>query len=325
MILMNRRNALASMCAGLLAQRSLAQSRAWPQMTVKIVVPYPPGGQSDVVARYIASYLTPTLGQPCIVENRPGAQGIIGSASVARGEGDGHTILYGNVSTMAINPHAYATLPYRPTDLIPVVQLGTNALCLVINSSLPFHNLAQFLANVRAERNKYAFASNGLGSAGHLYGEMLKQLASIDMLHVPYQGGGPATKAVLSGEVQAGIGDFGTYGPHLLAGKLRALAVTGTMRWPAFAEVPTFSELGYPLDMAGWNGLFMHTNTPAETVSVVHNLVSRAISSEEGRSRLLAFGLEATSLSQTQFAETVSRDQGRWGQVIRKAGLRLER
>ncbi len=324
MQVIDRRTALlwgACLCA----PKTWAQSTRWPQHSLKIVVPYPPGGQSDLVSRFISAAIAPWLGQPCIVENRPGAQGIVGTAAVAAMAADGHTVLYGNISTMAINPHVYAKLPYRPlTDFVPVVQLGANALCLVVRADSPIQTLAQFLTAVRASGGKMAYASNGLGSAGHLYGEMLKQGAALDLLHVPYQGGAPATLAVLSGQVQAGISDFGIYGPHLKAGKLRGLAVTGPTRWRLFDDIPTFSELGFPLDMAGWNGLFMHARTAAADVSALHAMVNRVIATPEGRTQMMAMGLDATALSQTAFAEIVRNDTDRWGQVIRKAGLRLE-
>lgn len=317
---MRRALALLALLCPLL---SLAQ--AWPAKPVKIVIPYTPGGQTDIITRYLAEKLTPALGQPVVGENRPGAQGIVGIEATKNAPADGYTFVYVNVSNIGINPHLYPKLPYDGTrDLAGVTQIGLSVLGMVVPPSLNVKTLAEFIAYVKANPRKVSFASFGTGSSSHVYGEMLNAAASLDMAHVGYKGAGPAVADIIAGHAQMGIHDLATIGPQVRAGKLLLLAMTGPRRWPLFPDTPTFSEQGYALDLAGWNGIMAPAGTPRPVLERMSAEINRIIQSPAGREDILKYGLLVTGTSPTEFDDIIRRDTPRWGEVIRRAGIRLE-
>jgi tripartite-type tricarboxylate transporter receptor subunit TctC len=292
---------------------------------VRIVAPYPPGGQTDLVARFLAEKLAPVLGQSLVVENKAGAQGIVGLEAVKNSPADGYTFVYVNVSNISINPHVHLKLPYESLrDFAPVSQIGLSVLAMVVPPSLGVKTLAEFIAYAKANPGRASFASFGTGSTSHIYGEMLKASAGIDMVHVPYKGAGPATQDVVAGHAQMGINDFAAVGPFVRSGRLIALAVTGPKRWPAFPDLQTFAEQGQPLDIAGWNGIMAPANTPKPIVERMSAEINKAIQSPDGREKMLQMGLLATGTTPDEFAEVIRRDTPRWGEVIRKAGIKSE-
>ncbi len=300
-------------------------SQAWPDKPVRLVAPYPPGGQTDLVSRFLAERLTPVLGQSVIVENKAGAQGIVGLEAVKNSAPDGYTFVYVNVSNISINPHVHAKLPYDGLkDFAPVSQIGLSVLAMVVPSGLGPKTLAEFIAYTKANPGKVSFASFGTGSTSHIYGEMLKGSAGLSMTHVPYKGAGPATQDVVAGHAQMAIQDFAAVGPFVRSGRLLALAVTGPKRWPAFPDLQTFAEQGQPLDIAGWNGIMAPANTPKAIVERMSSEINKAIQSADGREKMLQMGLLATGTTPEEFADVIRRDTPRWGEVIKKAGIKPE-
>ena len=258
-----------------------------------------------------------------MVENKTGAQGIVGIEAAKNSPADGYTFVYANVSNISINPHVYEKLPYDGLrDLAPVTQLGLTVLAMVVPSTLNVKSLKEFIEYSKANRGKVSFASFGAGSTSHIYGEMLKGAAGIEMTHVPYKGAGPAVQDTMAGHTQMAIQDLGSVGPHVASGRLVALAVTGPKRWPLLPDLPTFAELGYPLDIAGWNGIMAPAATPRPIIERMSAEINRVIQSPEGREQMLKFGLLATGTSPGEFAEVIRRDTPRWGEVIRKAGIK---
>ena len=232
-----RRLLLSALCGLPLLGSSLAplvasaQTAGWPTRPVRLIAPYPPGGQTDMISRYLAEKLQPALGQNVIVENRAGAQGIVGLEATRNSPPDGYTFVYSNVSNISLNPHMYERLPYDgQKDFAPVTQLGLSVLALVVASSLNLRTLKDFIAYTKANPGKVSFGSFGAGSTSHVYGEMLKAAAGLDVNHVAYKGAGPAVADIMAGHATMGIHDFATILPHIQSGKLLALAVTGPKR-----------------------------------------------------------------------------------------------
>lgn len=298
---------------------------AWPVKPVKLVAPYPPGGQTDLVSRYLAEKLQPALGQNVIVENRAGAQGIVGLEYVKNSAPDGYTFVYANVSNVSLNPHMYDKLAYDPqADFVPVTQLGLSVLAMVVPSSLNIRTLKDFVAHAKQNPGKLSFGSFGTGSTSHVYGEMLKRAAGIDMNHVAYKGAGPAVQDIMAGHTTTGIHDLASVGPHIESGRLVALAVTGPRRWPALPDLPTFSEQGFGLDIAGWNGIMAPAATPKAIVDRMSVEINKIIQSPAGRDQILKLGLLVTGTSSEEFAAVIRRDTPKWGEVIRSSGIRLQ-
>jgi len=302
-----------------------ANSQGWPDKPLRLVAPYPPGGQTDLVSRFLAERVGSALGQSVIVENKAGAQGIVGLEAVKIAPPDGYTFVYVNVSNISINPHVHVKLPYDGLrDFAPVTQIGLSVLAMVVPASLNVKTLPEFIAYAKVRPGKVSFASFGTGSTSHIYGEMLNAFAGIDMVHVPYKGAGPAVQDVIAGHAQMTIQDLAAVGPNVRGGKLVALAVTGPKRWPAFPDLQTFAEQGQPLDIAGWNGIMAPANTPRAIVERMSAEINKAIQTPDGRERMLQMGLLATGTTPEEFAEVIRRDTPRWGEVIRRAGIKPE-
>lgn len=304
---------------------SISLAQQWPNKPIRIVAPYPPGGQTDIVSRWLGEKLAPVLGQPVLVENRAGAQGAVGLQAVKNSAPDGYTFVYTNVSNMSIAPNLEVALPYdAQKDFVPVTQLGLTVLAMVVPSSLGPKTLKEFVAYAKANSGKVSFASFGNGSSSHIYGEMLKAAAGLDMVHVPYRGAGPAVQDAIGGQVQMTIQDLAAVGPHVASGRLIALAVTGPRRWPALPDLPTFAEQGYALDIAGWNGIHAPAGTPRPIVERLSAEINKIIQTPEGREQMLKFGLLATGSTSEELAEVVRRDTPRWGDIIRKSGIKAQ-
>ena len=316
---LTRRDTLALLLAG---SAGAAWAQAWPSRPVKIIVPYPPGGQTDVVSRWLCEQLQAALGQPFIVDNKAGAQGVVGISALKQSPADGYTLLYANLSNMVINKFAMAKLPYdAPDDFEMVSQIGLAALGMIVPPALGIKTVDEFVAYARARPGKISFASFGIGSSSHLYGEMLKTATKVDMVHVPYKGAGPAVQDIIGGQATMGIHDFASIGPQVQGGRATLLAVTGTKRWPTFPDAPTFQELGYPLDLVGWNGIIAPKGTPKAIVDRLSVEINKAIQSPEGRARMLQMGLLATGTTPAEFADIVRRDTPRWGETWKGAGI----
>ena len=301
------------------------QAQTWPNKPIRIIAPYPPGGQTDIVSRWLGEKLTPVLGQPVVVENRAGAQGAVGLQAAKIAAPDGYTFVYTNVSNLSIAPNLETSLPYdAQKDFSPVTQLGLTVLAMVVPGSLGPKNLKEFIAYAKANQGKLSFASFGNGSTSHVYGEMLKGATGLDMVHVPYKGAGPAVVDTLGGQVQMTIQDLAAVGPHIASGRLIPMAVTGPRRWPALPDLPTFAEQGYPLDIAGWNGIHAPAGTPRPIIERMNLEINKIIQTPEGREQMLKFGLLATGTTPDELANVIRRDTPIWGEVIRKGNIKAQ-
>jgi tripartite-type tricarboxylate transporter receptor subunit TctC len=323
---LSRRQAVhwAGMATALLASPALAQPR-WPDRPIRIVVPYPPGGSTDPVARLLATALQNRLGQPVVVENRAGAAGSIGTEAVARAAPDGATFLF-HTSVLATEPSFKQNLPYDVlTDLVPVSLLVTGPYLLVVNPGLPARNVAELVAFARANPGKMNFGSAGTGSSGHLIGELFALRAGAQMVHVPYRGGGPSVTALMQNDIQFIFDTIPGSRGLVEDGRLRALAVTSAARAPLLPQVPTITESGLA-DFANefWLGLMAPARLPAEIQTRMAEAVREALAEPGFRDRLLALGMVPRGLGPDEFATTLRRDIAEWRDVITRANIRAE-
>ena len=311
--------------AALLALWSLTAAAQYPNRPIRIVVTIPPGGAPDITARVIADKLSPGLGQAVVVENRPGANGNTAAEMVARAPADGYTLLLAADSLIAINPHLYTSMPIdTQKDLAPVASLVSNQFVLAINPSLPVKTFAEFVEYARKSNPPLNYASGGNGSQHQLTMEMLKQRAGINLVHVPYRGGAPATTATVAGEVAAMFAGTSTAG-QIRAGRLRALAVAGAKRSRAFPELPTIGEFYPGFENSIWLGLFGPAGLPEDVLSKLRVEIRRVLESPDVKERLHSSGsLEPLILSPQEFAALIRRDYDRYGKLIREVGVKAD-
>jgi tripartite-type tricarboxylate transporter receptor subunit TctC len=297
----------------------------YPSKPVRLLVPIPPGGGPDLVGRLIAARLSETLGQPVVVENRVGGNGMVAGEAVAKATPDGHTLLVGMDSLIAINPHLYERMPFDPlTDLAPVSSLVSNGFFLVVNPQLPVHGLAEFIEYAKRANPPLHYASGGNGSQHHLTMERLKGRAGIALVHIPYRGGAPATTATVSGEVAAMMSGTST-APQIKAGRLRVLAYTGPQRSSLLPEVPTVAETYPEFEMTQWYGLFAPAATPEPVLSRLRAEVSRILREPQIRERLHnAGGVEAWITTPGEFAAAIRDDYAKYARLVREIGARID-
>lgn len=297
----------------------------YPERSARIVVPFPPGGIADASARIIATHLGDALGKPFIIENRPGAASIVAFSAVAKAAPDGYTLLYANTN-IATNPSLYANLPYdAERDLVPVGLGIITPGILVVNPASPVKSFGELIAAAKQRPGKLTFASVGVGSFPHLALEMLKQMAGVDLLHVPYKGFGPATTAILANEVDTlALDSTGAIG-HMRAGKMRALATTGSRRLAALPELPTVAELGLAgYEAVGWLGVMAPAGTPREVIAKLNAEINRAVTKPDTAARFAAQGVEAPGGSPEDFGAFIRQQRAGWSKVIRTGNIRGE-
>ena len=324
---MSMTGALLGVFAGVAwAAGAIAQGFPIPGKSIRIVIPFPPGGQTDVHARLIAPRLSEALGVAVIVENRPGAASFIAAQEVARAAPDGHTIFYTSLLTHTQNPHLYSKLPYDPfMDFTPIMQFVSSALALVSSPQLPANNLQELVAHARANPGKVNYASVSQGSTSHLYAEILKSQAGIDIVHIPYKGTADAMRDLYGNQVQILFDGPVTAVQNLKAGRVKVLAVTGSRRLPALPEVPTAAEQGVPgMELVGWIGFFGPGGMARETVARINAELVRISKTPEMIKVVVDGGLEPAANSPDQFTQVVKEHYERWGAVIRRIGLNLD-
>jgi len=310
--------------AGLLAVALPAVAQNFPSKPLRIVVPFP-GGVADTLARMIAPRMSEALGQPVLIENKPGGSGQIGALEVMRAPADGHTIFLGHIGTHAINPHIYAKLNYDPDDLKPLTLLMTVPNLLVVHPSVPATNVRELVAYAKTNPGRLSYASPGSGSSGHLAAELFRSIAGVDLVHVPYKGAAPALQDLIGGQVQVLFDTLAQALPQAKAGKVRALAVTTLKRQAVAPEVPTMDEQGFPgWETGPWFGLFLRAGTPAADAKKIHLEAVRALQAPEVRDRLTAQGAIVVGSSPEEFAEFVRAEHARWGKVVREAGIHAD-
>ena len=306
----------------LLLQSGLAAAQSYPSGPLRMIVPFPPGGGTDTLARIIAQKLNEAWGQPVVVDNRGGANGTIGAALAARADPDGHTMLIA-VSGFAANPSIYKNLPFDSIrDLAPVTQFASNPSVLAIHPSLPVRTVKELIAFVKARPNEVDYASSGNGSPPHLNAEMFKLMTATRMTHVPYKGGGPATVAVVAGEVPVYFMAPPQAAPFLKSGRLRALAVTSEKRDPGFPDLPTVAEAGVPgFAMTNWYGLFVPAGTPDAALRKLHAEMVRIVNLPDVKARLARVGNTVVGSTPEEFAAFLKAEIARIARVVKAAGI----
>ena len=315
--------ALSALFAGIGVGGAVAQS--YPTKPVRLVVPYPPGGGSDTIARPLAAKLTESLGQQFIVENRGGAGGNIGMEAVARAAPDGHTLVFALTAQLAVNPSLYKKIPYDPVrDYEPITQLGTGAYLLVVHPSLPVKSVREFIALVRPRRGQITYASSGNGSGGHLAAELLNTMAGLKMLHVPYKGGGPALIDLLAGQVQVLFATHLSSAPHMQSGRLRALAVSTAKRATGL-DLPTIAEAGVPgYDSGVWYAVLAPAGTPREIVARLNTEIVRALKQPDLRSMLTNNSIEPIGSTPEQLAAYIRSEIKKYAKVVKDANIQID-
>jgi tripartite-type tricarboxylate transporter receptor subunit TctC len=311
----------------LLLSGACLAAHAWPTKPVRIVVAYPPGGGIDVLARQLADKLAPAWGQPVVVENKPGANTIVATDAVAKSAADGHTVLMTTDATFSINPHLYAKLPYdAQRDFTPVTMLVLLHQLLVAHPSLQANTLDELIKLAKAKPGAINYASYGSGSQPHLAGEMLKNKAGIDLVHVPYKGISLAVPAVMAGEVQLTFAGIATSMPQLKAGRIKALATGGNVRSPLLPQVPTFAELGYPeVETHAWFGLFVPAASPKEAVTRIYQDTKRILDESDFRQKqLVEKGYEVVGSSPGEFVIYLKKDGESRARAVRISGAKAD-
>jgi tripartite-type tricarboxylate transporter receptor subunit TctC len=320
---MRRRDFIRGLCGvGLFFSRS-GHAADYPNRPIRIVVPYPPGGGTDIVARIIGEKLQASLGQPIVIDNRGGAAGVIGTGLVAKAEPDGYTLLLAP-SSHVINPSIHAHLPYDTVKAFaPITTVGSTAILVAVNPRVPAHSVRELVEVAKAQPQSIAaYGSAGVGTVFHLTGQLFNQLSGLTLQHVPYRGGGPTVAALLSGEVPIAFETMLSLGPHVRAGTLRALAVTSARRSSTMPEVPTAAEAGFPALIAdNWYALFAPAGTPDSILARLHDATVAALALQDVRNKLREQGAEVVGNSSAELAAYVAAEIPKWTALARQAGV----
>jgi tripartite-type tricarboxylate transporter receptor subunit TctC len=317
----------AALCMLALAVAPIAGAQpAYPSHPVRIVVPFPAGGTTDILARAVAQRFSEAFGQPFVVDNRPGAGGNIGAELVAKSAPDGYTLVMGTVGTHAINPSLYARMPYdHVKDFAPVFLVAGVPNVLEVNPGLPVHTVAELVAYAKANPGKLNFASSGSGTSIHLSGELFKTMAGVSMLHVPYKGSAPALQDLLGGQVQLMFDNLPSSMALIKSGKLRPIAVTSANRSAAMPELPTIAESGYPgFEASSWFGLLAPAGTPPAVIAKLNTEGNKWLATPEAKDKLLAQGAIAAGGSPEDFAHHITAETAKWAKVVKESGAKVE-
>ena len=301
-------------------------AQAWPAKPIRLIAPYPPGGGVDTVARLLAERLGARLGQSVTVDNKPGAGATIGADALAKSAADGYTLMLGSITDYAIAPHIHKNLPFdMRRDFLPVVEIGYGTVVLVVNADLPATNVKELIALVKSKPGELSYASSGIGGLQHLNGEMFKQMAGIDLVHVPYKGTAQFLPDLLSGRVPMSIDSLPAHLPHIKAGKIRALAVASRARAPALPEVPTMSEAGVTGYESATNyTLFAPAGTPREVIERLNREGNAVLQMAEVRDKLASLGIVISGGSVAAVEQRVPAEIDKWARVIKGANLRFD-
>jgi tripartite-type tricarboxylate transporter receptor subunit TctC len=313
---------LAAGAAALPAASAIARAQAYPSRPVRMIVGFPAGQAIDIVARLMAQWLQERLGQPFVVENRPGAGGNVGAEAVARTAADGYTLLI-VASNNVINSTLYGTQSFDfARDIAPIATFGRGFQVMEVNPSLPVRTVPEFIAYAKANPGKLNMASAGNGSVTHVSGELFKMMTGVDMLHVPYRGSAPALTDLISGQVQVMFDNLPSSIEHIRAGRLRALAVTPATRSEALPDVPTISESVPGYVGGGWTGIGAPSNTPAEIIEMLNLEINAALADPKIRGRLEHMGSPVLSMSPASFRQLIAAETEKWGKVVKFAGIK---
>jgi tripartite-type tricarboxylate transporter receptor subunit TctC len=303
-----------------------AFAQAYPAKPVKMIIPYPPGGGNDTLGRLFAAKLSDRLGQPVVVENRPGAGTLIGTDAAAKSAPDGYTILLSSIATHALSPNLYSKVPYDPIkDFAPVTLLGIAPTVLVVRNDLPAKDLAELVAAAKAKPGGFTYASGGNGTPPHINGEVFKAVAGVDLLHVPFKGGGPALVDLMAGRVDVMLDTAASAMPHVRSGKLRALAITGAKRSAEYPDLPTFAEAGLSgYDTNAWYSVHAPAGTPPEVVRRLNAELVASLKEPDVQARFKQLTTEPVGNTPDEFAAFVRAELDKYARVIKSAGIRLD-
>ena len=303
-----------------------AFAQAYPSKPVKMIIPYPPGGGNDTLGWLFAVKLGERIGQPVVVENRPGAGTLIGTEAAAKSTPDGYTILLSSIATHALSPNLYSKVPYDPIrDFAPITLLGIAPTVLVVTNDLPAKDLAELVAAAKAKPGALAYASGGNGTLPHINGEVFKSVAGVDLLHVTYKGGGPALVDLIAGRVQVMLDTAASAMPHVRGGKLRALAITGPKRSSEYPDLPTFAEAGLPqYDTNAWYSMHAPAGTPPEVVRRLNAELVASLKDADVQARFKQLSTEPVGNTPEEFAAFVRAELDKYARIIKSAGIRLD-
>ena len=315
-----------TMIAGVLALFAGIAVAQYPDKQVKIIVPYPPAGTTDILARLIANKLTERMKQPFVVENRPGAGGAIGSVVVAKSPADGYTLLMGTVNSHGINTALLKNLPYDAIrDFYPVTIVGSTPNVFSVNPALPAKNLAEVLALARAKPGSLNFGSTSPGGSPHMSGELLKAMAQVDIIHIPYKGAGPMLIDLIGGQVQTGFDNLPSSIGHIRSGRIRAIAVTTLKRFPGAPKIPTMDESGLKgYEVSAWFGLLAPAATPKAVVDSIYSNVAAILKQPGMEKQLLDLGAEPGGNTPEAYAKQIAADVEKWRKVVAVTGAKAE-
>jgi tripartite-type tricarboxylate transporter receptor subunit TctC len=315
--------AVLALCA---ASAAFAQGAQYPSKPVRLIVPFPPGGAVDYYARAVQNRLAETLGQPIVIENRAGASGMVGADLVAKSPPDGYTVLVGNIASLAMNVGIYSKMPYDPLkDLTPIMRTVAVDYVMAVHPSVPARTVAEFVAYAKANPGKLSYGSAGSGSAPHLSTELFKQRAGIDIVHIPFKGGGPMVTDLLGGQIQMVIADQANLMPHVKAGKLRALAVGTLVRSANYPDLPTIAESGYPgFEARAWQGIAGPAGLPPDVVRQLQAAIAKVMAMPEVRARLVEGGLDPIVTTPEEFGEFIRAEIAKWSKVAKDVGARVD-
>jgi tripartite-type tricarboxylate transporter receptor subunit TctC len=317
---------IALLCLAIAAPSPQVQAQGWPTKPVKMVVGFPPGGGTDILARIVAQKLSEAWGQAVIVENHPGASATIGATVVAKAAPDGYTLSMGQLTPNAIAPALFAKLPYDAVkDFVPIILVGTSPNVLVINPALAANNVAELVALAKSKPGKLSYASSGQGSLQHIAAELFKSMAGVDIVHVPFKGSGQAVTDLISGQVDMNFDSIPAVIQHVKSGKLRALAVTAAKRASAFPELPAIAESGYKdYDLTTWWGLFAPAGTPADIVARVHRDTLAALHNAELKERFANLSVDPGGGTSREFADYVLREIAKYDKLVKRLDIKAE-
>lgn len=318
--------AVMMIVAGAAGAQTADAAADFPQKAIKIVVPYPPGGSTDVLGRMMAQKMSARFGQPVVVENRAGASGNLGANYAAKSAPDGYTLFLGTSTALAVNPHLYPNLPYDPQkDFAPLILATTLPSLVVVNSSVPVKTLKELNEYAKAKDGAVNYASSGNGTPAHLGAEMYKKMAGIKMTHVPYKGGAPALTDLAGGQTSVMFAILPESWPLVKDGRLRALAITTPQRSPLMPEVPTVSEAAVPgYELVGWYGFLAPAGTPKAIVAKLNKALDEALQDKEVRAKLTTMGFEVAGGPPERLGGLMRSESTKWGQVVRDGNIKVD-
>lgn len=310
----------------LAASGPVSAQAGWPNKPIRYIVPFAPGGTTDILARIVSEKLGPVLGQTIVVENKAGQGGSIGAAELAKAAPDGYTIGGGTISSHAINATLYSKLSYDPiTSFAPITMYATQPNVLLVHPSVPANTLAEFVRLLKANPDKYSFGSAGSGTSQHISGELFNTMAGVKMQHVPYRGSGPMMADLLGGNLLVAVDNIATAIPHMKAGKLRGLAVTSAVRSGAAPDIPTMAESGLAgYELSSWQAVFAPAGTPQPIVDRLHAEIAKILKSPDIQKRFAELGLDPSGMPPQELAALVKNDVPRLGKVVRDSGAKAD-